>query len=228
MSVLAVLVCAPLANATLTINYQIGAGLVTTCAVGPDAGTICSVSEPGLTMTFIGSTSNAPGTPSVAQQFNSTNLISYSGSVPETVKIWFTAQGFMMPTGPGLLYTSELAGTSTLGNTGEQTLSGQSCIDPTNGVAPPMGCAGGQLNHADQMFLGAASNDETITTVVGSLGTPYALQQQITLSLNRQAELGFHSSESLTAVPEPGSIVLLGTLVAGLATFIRRRAASRV
>jgi hypothetical protein len=227
LSVLAVLVCAPLANATVTINYQIGAGLVLLCDSGVNSAS-CNITGPGsLTLNLVGSSANSPGTVTEAHQFNSTNHIGYAGATPVTLKIWFTADGFVMPSGAGVLYTSELSGTSVAGNTGTQTLGATSCIDTSDGVAPPLGCAGGTLTHANQTYFHAHSDDETLMTTVGPLGTPYALQQLITLSLNKTANLNFSSSQSLTAVPEPGSIVLLGSLVAGLATFIRRKAASR-
>jgi hypothetical protein len=211
-----------MANAALTINYEIGAGPVLNCGSGPDDGpVICTFTGGGVTVAVVTSTSNSPGTPSVAEQFGDTVEVTSTGT--QTVKIWLTAQDFTSP--KGSLYESSLSTTATAANS-QSTAALTGCIDTTNGTAPALGCAGGSLTNAPETLMGSGALSNTVSAGVGPLATPYSLQEQVTLTLRSGSDFNVITSQSI-AVPEPGSMMLLGTVLIGITTLLRKRAARR-
>jgi hypothetical protein len=221
---LAFAACVQLANASLVINYSINGGSTMSCGSGTDDGPVtCSITGSGVSVSVVTATSNSPGTSGGAEQFADT--VEATSTVNASVRIWVTAQDFTMPTTPpGLTYESSLSGTSVLGNS-SSTAGLKSCIDTTNGPAPPLGCGGGTLTNTPETFTGAMSLSNTVFGTVTSLSGTYALEQLITLSLTPSSDFNIDSSQSLSAVPEPASIVLLGTLLVGIATIFRKKLA---
>src|ERR1035438_9415536 len=116
LALLAVVAFVPSANASLTINYQIGVGPVQNCGTGLDDGpVICSISEFGVSALVVTSTSNSPGTSGVAEQLGDTVDVTSTGAA--TLKIWFTAQDFQLPTAPpGQIFFGSLSTTATSAN----------------------------------------------------------------------------------------------------------------
>jgi hypothetical protein len=213
-----------MANAALTINYQIvGVTGVTTCGVpGPDDGPVtCSFSGGGVNAAVVSSSSNSPGAAGVAEQFGST--LELTSTATRTVDVWFTSQDFNTPISG--TYESSLSTTATAANS-VSTAALTSCIDTTNGTAPALGCAGGTLSNAAQTDTGAGSTSNTVATGVGPLATPYSLEQELVLTLKAGSDFNVITSQSI-AVPEPGSMMLLGIVLIGLTTLFRKRAARR-
>jgi hypothetical protein len=221
---------APLAQANVEISWQIGA-TTGNCGAGSATLLMCPViSSGGVTITGLDAFSNSPGG-TVAPQFGSTLDISSTGGTPITsVQIWIASDGFLSPTTPpNITFASSLTVDSTLGvGTGDLT----SCVDTPN-VGVPFGspvaspfCAGAthySLVNATENYSGASSNNNTTTTSIASLSSPYTLSQHITVSLGAGSSMHVNTSDVLTSVPEPGAIVLFGTVLVMCASRLRRR-----
>jgi PEP-CTERM motif len=226
--------CAPLAHADFLIAYQIGSGPIFTCLDNADntnlTGTT-SCSSPtvdGVTIANAGGTSNSPGTPDSSYQFGSTTTIIANGSVaPDTeVTLWFAAQDFNTPvTPPDIDYSSEV-GLSANGGSAAATL--VSCVDTTDaGVGAdfcPSAAAGGTLTNTIPTFTGSANNTVYgLITGLPSSGGNYSLAQELTVTLGANTNVGFSSNQYLTPVPEPASLILLGSGLLGACFVLRRK-----
>jgi hypothetical protein len=217
---LALLLCAPLANAALTINFKIDAGPVTLCGSGADTGPVtCNINVSGVSASVVTAVSNSPGSPSVSELLGDT--VQVTSTANHTLTIWFTAQDFTLPTG-NLMFQSGLVTNATLGNGGGGTTGLQSCVDDANGTAPALGCSGGSLTNANQTIVGTGSASQTI---VGSANatSPYSLEQALTFTLHNGTDLNTTTTTSL-ALPEPASLTLFGGLALLAGWTVRRRA----
>jgi len=151
-----------------------------------------------------------------------------TGSTAVTLTIWLAASGFTEPTAPpDIDYSSKLSITS---NTGVGTVSLESCVDTSNGLAPPTNtfCASPAAtlttSAGSETYSGSASNSQTDLGVITSLlTTPYSLSQKITLTLGANSDLNVITSQILTPVPEPMSIALLGGVLILVSRAMRRK-----
>jgi hypothetical protein len=234
IGVLALMGCASLANADIPIeiSYQFSGGSQTVCgsgAVQPFSCTVKSGSGATAVTVFNSATTPDVGT-DLVDQFD-TLTITTKASAPHTVlTIWISAFDFTnltAPTTPPLLYGSGLTVNSTKG-TG--TIGLVSCIDTANGVIPPAGtfCSNqaANLTNSNETYSGTGSNtyQNSLSTVIGGLITsPYSLDQQITLDLQPGSSLTVTTSQTLTPLPEPASVTLLGAETLGLFAFLALR-----
>jgi hypothetical protein len=218
---LVALAFAPSANADLVVWYQIDNGAVVNCATGPDTGPVsCTFSGLGATVALVGATSNSPGG-ATAEQFSSETQV--SSTLAADVKIFISAENFITPQGG--TYESSLDTTATLENT-TSTANLKSCIDLLNGNADgSLGCLGGMLTNTGETITGAGSQSNTVTTSVSNMGAPYALQQLIDFTLTPGSSFNVITSQSILAspVPEPTSMLLLGTVLVGLTSLFRKK-----
>jgi len=225
---------APTAHAAIAISYSLNGGAAVTCAsLAASTGPIsCPGLSPtaGLSILQVGAVSNSPGTPALSQQFNANLQIINTSGASQTLTLWFSAQDFTLPaTPPAATYLTNVSTTTT---TGTGTVALQSCLDgaPAGNVLAisaatfSTACTGAnsvsQTNPIINYTAGAQSND-----VFGSatIGVPFSMSQQVTLVLGNGTNLNVITSASLTTVPEPASVALLGTLLFGTAIGLRKR-----
>lgn len=226
--------CASLAHANFQISYSLNGGGAINCANSASnlSATCFSTSTNiggGVSIFTLQGTSNSPGTASLGFQTGSLTQIT-TGAAPATLDIWVAAQGFTSPsTPPAISYESSL---TLIPTTGTGSVSLESCVDTSNGTAPPLGtfCSApaatltnGPLAYNDA--ISAASNSfGTINTLTA---TPYSLSQEIVLSLGANTVLQIQTRQLLTPTPEPAALALLGTTLLGAAFLLRRKKLSK-
>jgi hypothetical protein len=236
MSVLlgAVLLCVPLAHGAIQISYDpdgaggaaavIAAGCFTANPNPVSAGPVlCTINTiPGVSIEVVSAQSNSPGTPAGAVQSGSTLFITTTSAA--TFDVYFSAQDFTAPTTPpSITYASSLSTTAT---SGTGTISLTSCIDLANGLTPPTNpfCStpAATLTSINN-YSGQSSDADTDITTLASLTAPYALSQKISFSLGANSGMNVITSQILTPVPEPASVMFLGTALVGVGTFLRKK-----
>jgi len=210
-----VVLLAPLAQASIQISYSINGGPDTVCATSIiSAGPVsCSASGTGVVIDVLSASSNSPGTPGLAEEESATLFITTTAATNLT--IWTSAQNFTAPTTPPPdMYESSLSITST---TGTGTVGQNSCVDTANDLAPPTtvycGAPAATLTNSTQSYTGGSSNSGTASTMIASLAAGYSLSDKITMALGAGSHLNVITSQSLTPVPEPASIAMLGGII---------------
>jgi hypothetical protein len=167
----------------------------------------------------------------LGQPINATALslassdITISGKAGQTILLAVTDTGYTSPTGPAYL-TDQLAVTTltaagTVGLTGYEDNSNHSfattsgnpftTLDSTAKAAAPLSLSG----------LGSTSG----TTGPFNFASPYSLTEiaSVTFSQDGCATIGFTAQLGSTAVPEPASILLFGSVLAGAGLVMRKR-----
>ena len=226
--------CAPLVQGAIQISYDAdgpGAGapvVAGTCSTanpnpvstGP---VVCSIGAiPGVTISVVSTNSNSPGS-STAQQAGSTLFITTSAAA--TFDIYFSAQGFTTPTTPpNISYGSSLSTTSTLGS---GSISLTSCVDTANGLTPPTntfcGTPASTLTSTNSFSGVDSASDTDVTSIASLTTTPYALSQKISFSIAAGSAFNVITSQILTPVPEPASVMFLGTALIGVGSLLRKK-----
>jgi hypothetical protein len=220
LTVAAVTLAATPARAGLIVDFAIGANprvnLINTAGQsGSVAGTYGDISA-----TFVGAATNSPGTASLAELLSaSVKLENLSSTTAYDLTFWFKGTDFTNPTGDGLL-ASHMSGTVNVGEFGTRTF--QTCIDTTNTASTTGGnCAFTTGVQTVTNPIGSWSNDAYAT--FASLGGPYAVWQVLTIHMEAGSTGNFANSSDLTPIPEPSSMLLLGTGLFTLAGALRRR-----
>ena len=224
--VLAIAAFAPLAHADFAITVN-----GTTCASGVGTPTTPVFGEGGACANFTTANGIAVSGLSTAgtqattnsQQFTTTTFLTNTSTSSQTITIAAATNGFTSPNAPPPITDSF---TYTLNETtGATTASSyKACVDPLNGLTAPTGTCG---SPTPLVVAGVVSNaSSTGQIVLTSLGpNPFSLNQQITLTLAAGTSVTLTASQTLTQVPEPASIVLLGSLLVGLTTLFRKKVA---
>lgn len=231
LGVMALMAFAPLAHANYVLSYNSGAGATNCANVASNTLASCFATPTGIgggiTVTSFEGTSNSPGTAGGAQQIGSVVDISTTGA--GTLTLWLAAQGFTAPTTPPNI--TDATSLTVIPTSGLGTVTLESCVDQSDGTAPPTGtfCSAPALTVTNPTinYSGDTSQSNNDSGVITSLAATFSLSEVITITFTEASEIEVQTRQVLTAVPEPGSIVLLGTVLVGLGTLIRKRVASQ-
>ena len=222
LAVLALAGFAPLAQAAMQINYTItGYGPAPPCIGTDDSFVSCANTATPLLIQGLGGTSNSPGTASQSNETSFTGRIQNNDTVSHTITIEVIAPDFTMPhTPPDLVFDSYIGGTVFSARAGS-SLTYRSCIDDANTLSGCPGTYQSALATPSVTSAGAYSSDQS--GPISSLTTTYALDEELSITLAAGAALNWSASSSLTPVPEPMSIALLGGVVLLPSRLIRRK-----
>lgn len=223
VSSLAGLVLAVSAQAAIQITYSIDGGATTTCNVASSDGpVVCpSILGPTLGISLLEADSNSPGANPTFEESAVLHINNVTGGT-HSIAINVAAQDFTTPTAPpNILVNSHIGGTVVIGSAAN-TLSMQSCLDAGDTLNGCPGTFQTAVGTPSITAPGSFKNDQlgTVTSIAG----PYAIDELINLTLGGGAQVNFAASTTLTQVPEPTSIVLLGgALLLASGRLIRRK-----
>jgi len=220
------------AQAALAYSWHICQG-VTCLDVAGSALPMTSVGD--YEIAAIGSAVNAQPTSSSS---DSTVGVRRLGSTSAaSLDVWFTVTGYTLPTGPGYLFDVAL-GVSQSAEAGDplrHLVSYQAWFSSTNSVGfPPGGSSASLLASCTPPATGTSDscNSNPGGIVVGPGSSLFSIVSLTRFFIPIDHDVPTHTTgttgtASLTAIPEPGSIVLFGTGLIGLAATIRRRYAKK-
>ena len=219
---------APLAQASIQIHYYIDGDLIgVICNLpGPNSVACTDVTTGNVQISGLSAHANLAGTPSLALASSSDAIIYNADSIAHTIHIDVMAQGFAKPTTPpNLNFDSSISGTNPVASPGS-TMSFKSCVDTTDSAS---GCAivGGAPYLSATLtpsitgkgFYGA----DAPTLTISSLAASFAMDEHLDLTIGAGGQINFSGSTTLTPVPEPMSIALLGGVVLLTSRLIRRK-----
>ncbi len=225
--------CASMAHAALQVTYVIDGGPVVTCgAVVPSnppaiASTSCSAAGPPIILNLNADSQALPGS---SQEDSAVGSIRNSDIVSHTIAIAVSSTGFTSPvTPPDILMLSHIGGSVATGVAGS-SLSFQSCVDGGNALLSAStpasaACPGGSITTPVQTppidVTGSFNSDAS--RIITVLASPYAIDEVLNIVLAPNESFNFSASTTLTPVPEPMSIALLGGMFVVMAGAIRRK-----
>jgi len=192
-------------------------------------GTVGGVSFGGGGITGVQLTGNQPGTPALAFVLDTkTSLVNTNGTAV-TVTVDFATNGFTNPVGAGFLAASQTANWTTSAAGDQQAF--QAWERNANDLIVPGGTATAiSPNCVSGGGLAQACSSQTLNVAVPSVIAPFALTGREVIGMSSGSTASYTATSTLTAtpvgVPEPGSLLLLGsglTMLAGLQWRKRRK-----
>jgi len=232
---------APLAHANFVIGYSVNGGAAQSCINNTDStnstGTTSCFSSAtniggGVTVKNLTGSSDSPGNDPLFGSFQQNTDTQITTTSAATLTIWIAAQGFTGPTTPpNIDYSTSLTFIPTRSATVSAVLT--SCVDESDGTVPPGGtfCSSPGATLGDTLSVTGPSStsksDNNFALITNLPTQPYSLVQKLVITLSAGSNLEIQTSQSLSSVPEPGSVSLLGGIA--LLTFgaIRRKMTAR-
>ena len=212
------------AAANLMVEVSFNGGPFVPICTNP-SGTVCfgTVSGGGLQLTMTAAQSNSPGTPTLALLLSTAlSVMNTNASGTATAHLLIGDTGYVSPTGVGTLL-SHIGGSVAVGDP-LNTMSFFSSVDQGNGqnVSP------GTFNTAavTPNISATGSYDATNSAAIPLVSAPYSMTENLTITLSAGSIMNYSSSTTLSPVPEPVSLLLVGTSLIGLGVSLRSKRAA--
>jgi hypothetical protein len=230
LSVLAMVAGAPLARADfqIAVNGVVCNALVTGNPTGsltcPSVSGAAFGLPTGVTITNLAVTgTNNPG---FAQQLGTTLLIQNTTGAAVTITIGLSDTGFTSPVTPPII--TDASGAMLNNTTGTNSFTLTSCVNQANN---PLFCPSPAPGEAPQnptlTITGANTQSNETNGMITALASPFSLVQRLSISAGANSNFNVKSSQVLSNVPEPTSVLLLGTVLLGVTGLLRKRVAGR-
>lgn len=227
LSVLAMVAVAPLARA----DFQISVNGAAPCAGGGGSptgpfgeGGTCADFQTANGVNVIGLGTNGAQTTPNSEQFTSTTKLKNTTGSVQTITIDAATNDFTSPNAPPTItdaFTFSLSGAN-----GVTSATFHACVDAANGLTAPTGTCGMTGPISTTGTLSSASGTGQI--IIPSLGpSAFGLNEEIVLTLAAGTSVTVQGTQTLTNVPEPAAILLFGTMLLGVTSIVRRKAAKR-
>jgi len=209
------------ASAGLLAQYSTDAGATFTPICSDVSGGSCLdtfTASNGLDFLVLAATSNSPGTATGATLFSTSLRLTNPTAAAQSILISVGDTGFTAPVG-SVSFLNNLSGTVVIGGAGN-ALTSIACLDTGNGqnVCPATYNTPAIVANITAPGVGSA----TTSLPIGALAGPYSMTELISITLDPGSEINYVSSSTVTPVPEPGTLGMLGLGMLGLAAMGRR------
>jgi len=217
------------AAADLLAEVSFNGGAFVSICTAP-SGSVCggSASGGGLLLLMAAAQSNSPGTPTLGMLLSSAvSLTNTNASGTATAHLLIGDTGYLARTG-AVTMDSHIGGSVAVGDP-LNTMSFFSSIDAGNGQNVSPGTS--NTGTVSPNISAAGSYDATNSVAIPLVSAPYSMTENLTITLSAGSIVNYSSSTTLSpttlsAVPEPVSLLLVGTSLIGLGVSLRRKRAA--